>query len=50
MIYRLTAENCREAAYKIAPQAVFIMAPKGAHIASAAMLYNSRGREPSTRL
>ena len=26
------------------------MAPKGAHIASAAMLYNSRGREPSTRL
>ncbi|EHO62013.1 hypothetical protein HMPREF9453_02028, partial [Dialister succinatiphilus YIT 11850] len=31
-------------------QAVYHGARQGAHIASAAMLYNSRGREPSTRL
>ena len=40
MIYRLTAENCREAAYKMAPQAPYL--------ASAAVLYNSLGRRPST--
>ena len=38
IIYRLTAENCREAAYKIAPQAPYF--------ASAAVLYNSLGRRP----
>ncbi|WP_444196029.1 hypothetical protein, partial [Dialister succinatiphilus] len=36
--YRLTAENCREAAYKMAPQAPYL--------ASAAVLYNSLGRRP----
>ena len=35
MIYRLTAENCREAAYKMAPQAPYF--------ASAAILYNYPG-------
>ena len=38
MIYRLTAENCREATYKMAPQAPYL--------ASAAVLYNSLGRRP----
>ena len=35
--------HCREAAYKMAPAGRF-------PLASAAMLYNSRGRKPSTRL
>ena len=34
MIYRLTAENCREAAYKMAP-----------YLANAVVLYNFLGRK-----